>query len=217
MKARLYIFIIVFLLLGRAGVGYSQDYVRLGERSIMGTARYVGMCGAMTAIGGDPSAVYDNPAGLGLYRRSEVLLSLDLMLDRTRQLELGTKGKRDFFIPTQASLVVNLNNHNLMFSYHRMQSFARTLSAGGTNGASLGALLASINVHSIPYSTERFNALNVMTLQESGYLNEYAFTWGMRVSHQFYVGLGFHIQSYQYSSDALYYEQFAQMAVLGES
>lgn len=44
------------------GVGFSQDYTRLSERTIIGTARYVGMSGAMTAIGGDPSAVTDNPA-----------------------------------------------------------------------------------------------------------------------------------------------------------
>ena len=29
-------------------VGFSQDYTRLSERTIIGTARYVGMSGAMT-------------------------------------------------------------------------------------------------------------------------------------------------------------------------
>ena len=48
----------------------AQDVQRLSERQIIGTACFVGMGGAMTAIGGDPSAVLDNPAGLGLYRRS---------------------------------------------------------------------------------------------------------------------------------------------------
>ena len=48
------------------GFLFSQDYTRLSERTIIGTARYVGMSGAMTAIGGDPSAVTDNPAELGL-------------------------------------------------------------------------------------------------------------------------------------------------------
>ncbi|MBR4432251.1 MAG: hypothetical protein IKS76_03500, partial [Paludibacteraceae bacterium] len=55
----------------------AQDYARLGERTIMGTARYVGMSGAMTAIGGDPSAVMDNVAGLGLYQRPEAMLTFD--------------------------------------------------------------------------------------------------------------------------------------------
>ena len=52
---------------------YAQDYNRLSERDIMGTSRYVGMSGAMTAVGGDPSSVVDNPAGLGVYRRSEAM------------------------------------------------------------------------------------------------------------------------------------------------
>lgn len=55
----------------------AQDTQRLSEQELTGTARYVGMGGAMTAIGGDPSAVKDNPAGLGLYRRMEVMISFD--------------------------------------------------------------------------------------------------------------------------------------------
>ena len=63
----------------------AQDYSRMAERTINGTARYVGMSGAMSAIGGDPTAVYDNPAGLGLYRRMEIMLTADGAFDRTRQ------------------------------------------------------------------------------------------------------------------------------------
>ena len=64
----------------------AQDVQRFAERQIIGTARYVGMGGAMTAIGGDPSAVIDNPAGLGLYRRSEIALTIDETIDRTQQV-----------------------------------------------------------------------------------------------------------------------------------
>ena len=42
---------------------------RLAEPDLIGTARYVGLAGAMTAVGGDPTAIQDNPAGLGIYRR----------------------------------------------------------------------------------------------------------------------------------------------------
>lgn len=66
-------------------IAYSQDLQRFSEREIIGTARYVGMGGAMTAIGGDPSAAQDNPAGLGLYRRSELSLTLDETIDNTIQ------------------------------------------------------------------------------------------------------------------------------------
>ncbi len=79
----------------------AQDFERLSERTIMGTARYVGMGGAMTAIGGDPSSVKDNPAGLGLYRRSEVMFTIDCTVDNVEQAENGvpaTPYKRDIVL-----------------------------------------------------------------------------------------------------------------------
>ena len=81
-------YIVVFILCSFSAAVFTpakaQDYARLGERTILGTARYIGMGGAMSAIGGDPSAVHDNPAGLGLYRRTEVMLTLDESMDKTR-------------------------------------------------------------------------------------------------------------------------------------
>ncbi len=44
------------------------DAVRLGSSDISGTARYRSMAGAFGALGGDPSAMGDNPAGIGIYR-----------------------------------------------------------------------------------------------------------------------------------------------------
>ena len=58
--------ILVVILAAGATSLAAQDTQRLSEQEPIGTARYVGMGGAMTAIGGDPSAVKDNPAGLGL-------------------------------------------------------------------------------------------------------------------------------------------------------
>ena len=43
----------------------------LGE-DLNGTARYVGMGGAMEALGADISTISSNPAGIGLFRRSAV-------------------------------------------------------------------------------------------------------------------------------------------------
>ena len=83
MKYRFYILVIASLVC--CFTLRAQDVQRFSERQIIGTARYVGMGGAMTAIGGDPSSVLDNPAGLGLYRRSEIALTIDETLDNTAQ------------------------------------------------------------------------------------------------------------------------------------
>ena len=201
---------------------FAQDFTRLSERTLMGTARYVGMGGAMTAIGGDPSAVHDNPAGLGLYRRMEVLLTLDYMMDRTQQVNDAVRSKRNMLMAPQASWVFTLpsetmsdegvQTNNFMISYHRLQSFARIIDAASEKNASLGALLASTGTDvGIPYTTTPLNKSDALLLEENGYSNEYALDWSMNISNKWYVGLGFRVQSFMLSSDADYIEDFDQM------
>jgi len=51
------------------------DVLRLSQNFIMGTARSVGMSGAVGALGGDFTSVSLNPANLGIYRSSEFTLT----------------------------------------------------------------------------------------------------------------------------------------------
>ena len=44
------------------------DALRFSDNSINGTARYMSMAGAFGALGGDPTSIMDNPAGLAIYR-----------------------------------------------------------------------------------------------------------------------------------------------------
>lgn len=223
MKRFSYILIMVTLLFGRAGVGFSQDYARLGSRTIMGTARYVGMSGAMTAIGADPSAVHDNPAGLGLYRRMEVLVGFDETLDYTNQRKgLEIRNRRLFSLP-HASWVVaiptsrlsetGVQYNNIMFSYHRLHTFHRDLRGTSPNGdQSLGALLADAGLDlGFDYCTDPRSMENALLLQESGYSGEYAFDWSMNISNRWYVGAGLHIQSYALTSEATFAEDYARV------
>ena len=196
-------------------LSFAQDYARLGERSILGTARYVGMSGAMSAIGGDPSSAHDNPAGLGLYRRSEVLLSVDWGNDHMRQ-ESQHEWQNTVQL-SQASVVISLPTsqtkkvmfNNLLFSYRRLHSYNRNFNAAGTNGVSLGALLYAMNVPmDIDYSALPTNSSHHLRLSELGYVNEYALDWAMNISDSWYVGAGLQIQSYTLSADASYREYF---------
>lgn len=54
-------------------------YSMLGSQ-LRGSARFVAMGGAFTSLGGDLSCMTQNPAGLGIYRRSEVGLSFDVSI-----------------------------------------------------------------------------------------------------------------------------------------
>lgn len=133
MKRLLLILLFAYCLLP---IAYGQDVQRFAERGVMGTARYVGLGGAMTAIGGDPSAAIDNPAGLGLYRRNEITTTIELASDRTRQT--GDMYQRNrFSVPNVAGIVAwgNPNKqrgmiyNNFMFSYNRLANFNRDIVA----------------------------------------------------------------------------------------
>lgn len=202
---------------------HAQDFSRLSERTIMGTARYVGMAGAMTAIGGDPSSVFDNPACLGLYQHSEVLITFDEMIDHTWQSpEYLSKPRRTLFMCPQASLVISIptysshpwgvQTHNFMFAYRRMHTYNRTYEAYAYNEPSLGSLLPALD---IPVCNDPLTSYNKLNLWEAGSVSEFAFDWSMNFGHQFYFGMGLHIQDYILNSDAEYIEKFDSTSVEG--
>jgi hypothetical protein len=56
----------------------SFDAAKLYDEELNGTARYVGMGGAMGALGSDPSVISHNPAGIGTYRNSDINTSLSV-------------------------------------------------------------------------------------------------------------------------------------------
>lgn len=72
---------ILFPLLLLASTATAQDIYRLESFSandLNGTARFVGMGGAMSALGADISVMSSNPAGIGLYRRSDISATVSL-------------------------------------------------------------------------------------------------------------------------------------------
>jgi hypothetical protein len=146
--------LILFLVNSLSPISYCQDVQRFSERHLMGTARYVGMGGAMTAVGGDPSAVMDNPAGLGLYRRNEITLSISETIDRTQQAEgIDTYQSARFAAPNIATIWVwgNPNKQrgmiysNVMLSANRLANFNREIVAKGTGLGMVPSICALTN------------------------------------------------------------------------
>ena len=131
-------FIVLLLTIVSCQWSMAQDLQILSQRDLLGTARYVGMAGAMTAVGGDPSAVKDNPAALGVYQRLEVSLTLDEEMDRIHQFETPKRiTPTNTFTATQASFIYSYVNpaadvvaNNFIISYHRLASFNRQYTVG---------------------------------------------------------------------------------------
>ncbi len=61
----------------------SIDAMQLTGSELRGTARFMGMGGAFTALGGDLSTLTQNPGGLGIYRKSEIGATIDINFMKT--------------------------------------------------------------------------------------------------------------------------------------
>lgn len=63
----------------------TYENAKITKQDLNGTARYVGMGGAMEALGADISTISSNPAGIGMFRRSSVSISGGLQSELFRQ------------------------------------------------------------------------------------------------------------------------------------
>lgn len=59
------------------------DAQLISQSNLTGSARFMSMGGAFTALGGDLSCLNQNPAGIGVYNRSEIGATLDINMQNT--------------------------------------------------------------------------------------------------------------------------------------
>ncbi len=65
---------------GAAMAQDSYDAQRFASSDLNGTAKYVGMGGALSALGGDVTVMGTNPAGTALFRKNEAAFSLGVIM-----------------------------------------------------------------------------------------------------------------------------------------
>jgi len=90
-----------------------DDALRYSQMFYGGTARFMSMGGAFTALGGDISTLSQNPAGLGLFRSSEISITPQLFHINTTSDYKGINSDYLYnFNLNQAGLVGNIINKN---------------------------------------------------------------------------------------------------------
>lgn len=103
--------LIISGLLFTAGGVFAQDYsgdvFRFSNQPITGTARFQGLGGNHAALGGDASAVFGNPAGLGFYNRSELSISpgLNLLNVESQYIDRTTTANKNAPLINHAALI----------------------------------------------------------------------------------------------------------------
>lgn len=150
------------------GTAYAQDTydaARFAGSDLNGTARYVGMGGALGALGGDISVMGNNPAGTAMFRRSDIALTLSGVF--TDEGALGHDKARMSI--DNAGVIIATNQHNRSSSGLQYVNF-------GVNIAKRNNFLGNHNI-----GVEHLNGVFSQTYQIADMANNAYDTgnWGM--------------------------------------
>ncbi|MEF2643339.1 MAG: hypothetical protein U0M50_04655 [Paramuribaculum sp.] len=164
------------------------DAYQLSRYDLRGTARYMSMGGAFTALGGDLSTLNQNPGGIGVYRKSDIGLTLDINMMST-----STKGLENYKDNQTKALVPNFGYvgsaytgssvmpvFNWGFSYGRVASFDRRYRGTVDMNGSLSNYIAG-------YTTDGGFSSDYLTNTEGNYFNSDHAPWMSILAYNSYM------------------------------
>lgn len=144
------------------------DAYQLSQNDLRGTARFMSMGGAFTALGGDLTTLGQNPAGIGVYRSSEVGATLDINFQSVKADGNTTNQTRAMCTNFGYIGAVNLQSNVVPYiqwgaSYGRVASFDRRYKG------SIGSLPGSVTNYVAGYTAkEQWSASEL-----NGYASNY--------------------------------------------
>lgn len=220
----------------------TYENTKLIDNDLNGTARYVGMGGAMEALGADLSTIGTNPAGLGLFRKGKTDLSFGLV-NQTGMNKFNSLSKTNMSFD-QIGVVFNLSktpnaSFNIGFNYHKSYNFDQLLNAANTlNNASQNKLtyqkynnqvfkerkdltysqVDALYMDNLLYDNRtkkyyNFPATGYLYNQENkGYIGEYDMNLSANINDRVYLGLTMGIHDVHYKGYAEYTENFVHNA-----
>lgn len=115
-----------------AGAQNSYDVMRLIDNDLVGTARFVGMGGAMSALGADLSVTATNPAGIALYRSNDFAFSagLNTVYNKSNFMGAAIKSSKNSLDINNVGMVLssewdddNVKFVNFAFNYRHRNNF----------------------------------------------------------------------------------------------
>ncbi len=115
-------------LLAVPSVLYAQSVTgayTISQQDLRGTARFMSMGGAFGALGGDLSAISQNPGGIGIYRSNEVGVTFGVDAGRSQSESFG-------FTRNSSLTKFNLNNIGAVFTMRLPGSVMPNLNFGFT-------------------------------------------------------------------------------------
>lgn len=206
----------------------------LATEDLNGSARYVGMGGAMDALGAEISTIGSNPAGIGLFRRTQASGTFSVNIQENgMSFQDGSKTHVSF---DQAGFVYSMRTGksgylNLGFNYHKNRNFNHVLYAASTlNGSAQNRqtvfkdMNGLFNNSGLAYSQLDDLYMGNMVLDEEGVLHDYAgesydftrantgyigefdFNISGNIKNRLYLGLTIGVHNVHYKNYSEYYE-----------
>jgi len=148
MRKNIYISFLSCLLFSNLSFSQNEtDALRYSWIGTGGTARYQSLGGAMGAVGGDPSCMAMNPAGLARYTKSDFTLSFahsSISTETSYNSTITNNGKGNFGLNNIALIGASKSNEEsewkaIQFGigYQKLYNFNNAIHISGLNGNSL--------------------------------------------------------------------------------
>lgn len=198
----------IFCLFISSGLAQNEeDVLRYSNTQLIGSARYIGLGGAYGAIGADFSSLSSNPAGIGLYKRSEISITPLIYFGNVQsrysgQTHDGSKnnfalGNSGFVLnfPTSQKLSSNpFRNFQMGFGVNRLKDFNNNIFIQGLNSDNslLDAFLSyagnrnpeSLNAFDTRLAFDTFLIDTIPGMSIPTYVNAYSYIGGFTSSLQ---------------------------------
>lgn len=150
---KIMITIAAVLCIGGMNAQTIYDAAKFAGKDLNGTARFVGMGGAMGALGGDISTMGTNPAGIGIYRSNDIMTSFSFSAFGTESKYTGLESRNEpfkgktytskldknhwsydnigFVFSSKIGNQTPLRYVNFGFNYHKSKSFYKNMGMNG--------------------------------------------------------------------------------------
>ena len=210
----------------------TYESAQLATEDLNGTARYVGMGGAMEALGADITTMHTNPAGVGMMRRSWIGIT------GGATIQSGTENVNGIFNKTgvtnadldQVGFVYSTdgsgdNKWNLGFNFRKSRNFNEILTAANslTNASAstksaIGKVLGRYNysdylVNEVlnsqftsDYAGYAYADGYAFSSENSGYIGDYSFNFSGNLHNRVFLGVTVGLKSVHYKSSSEYVE-----------
>ncbi len=174
------------------------DGAKFIDKDLNGTARFVSMGGAMSALGGDISTMNTNPAGIGIYRSSDVQTTFGLSSYNNKSNTLTGTYKNDnvrgdfdqigFVYSSKIGNSTALRYVNFGFNYRRVKSFFNKQRFSGNLGDFTQTQQMAQQADGIKYDAwdNAFNNNEIGWLSAIGY---YGYVIDPTGSNEEYIGM----------------------------